>query len=202
MKKKNVGILIFDDVELLDFAGPYEVFSRTRTVKGTKSRLDDETACFNTFTFSVNNKNIIATGNVKIVPNYHLGNLPKVNILLIPGGLGTRRLLEDEKFITWLSDYCNKVQVITSVCTGSLLLAKAGILKNKKCTTHWGALDLLSSLDQSLKIIKNQKVVDDTIITSAGVSSGIDMAFYIVSKICGEIVAKDTAKYIEYKWRK
>ena len=62
MKKKNVGILIFDDVELLDFAGPYEVFSRTRTVKGTKSRLDDETACFNTFTFSVNNKNIIATG--------------------------------------------------------------------------------------------------------------------------------------------
>ena len=92
--------------------------------------------------------------------------------------------------------------MITSVCTGSLLLAKAGILKNKKCTTHWGALDLLSSLDQSLKVIKNQKVVDDKIITSAGVSSGIDMAFYIVSKICGEIVAKDTAKYIEYKWPK
>ena len=198
MKKKNVGILIFDDVELLDFTGPFEVFSRTRSIEGTKSRLDEETACFNTFTFSFNQKNISATGGVEVVPNYHIGNLPKVDILVIPGGFGTRLLLKDSKFITWLSEYCKKSIIVTSVCTGSLLLAKAGVLENKKCTTHWGAIDLLNSLDKSLKVIKNQRIVDDTVITSAGVSSGIDMAFYLVSKLCGEKIAQDTAKYIEF----
>ena len=198
MNKKNVGIFIFNDVELLDFAGPFEVFSRTRSIKGSKSRLSNQSGLFNTFTFSYYKKNIIATGGIEITPNYHIYNLPEVDILVIPGGIGTRTLLENDKFITWFSDYCSKVPILTSVCTGSLLLAKAGLLKNKKCTTHWGAIDLLDSLDESLSVIKNKRIVDDTIITSAGVSSGIDMAFYIVSKLFGENIAEDTAKYIEF----
>ena len=198
MNKKNVGILIFNDVELLDFSGPFEVFSRTRTKKGTESRLDEKSSPFNTFTFSIDGKTITVTGGMKVIPNYSFFNLPSLDIIIIPGGLGTRKLLNNEEIILWIKDLPNKVSMIASVCTGSLLLAKAGLLKNKQATTHWGAVELLHSIDKSIHIMKKNRIVEDTIITSAGVSSGIDMAFYIVSKLHGEKVAEDTAKYIEF----
>lgn len=198
MSKKNVGILLFNDVELLDFSGPFEVFSRTRTKKGTQSRLNEKFSPFNTFTFSVDGKVIIATGGIKVIPKYSFLNLPKIDIIIIPGGLGTRKLLNNEEIIFWIRELPNKVSMIASVCTGSLLLAKAGLLKNKQATTHWGAIKTLRSIDKNIDIVENKRIVDDTIITSGGVSSGIDMAFYIISKLCGEDIAEDTAKYIEF----
>tara|TARA_B100000686_G_scaffold355281_1_gene471975 strand:+ start:3396 stop:4025 length:630 start_codon:yes stop_codon:yes gene_type:complete len=198
MNKKNVGILIFDDVEVLDFSGPFEVFSRTSIKKGTQSRLDEKFSPFNTFTFSIDGKVITATGGMKVIPSYSVFNMPRIDIIIIPGGLGTRKLLNNEETILWIKDLPNKAAMIASVCTGSLLLAKAGLLRNKQATTHWSAIELLQSIDKSINIMKKNRIVEDTIITSAGVSSGIDMAFYIVSKFYGERVAQNTAKYIEF----
>lgn len=198
MKKINVGILIFDEVEVLDFAGPFEVFSRTRLLKGAESRRSDESAPFNPFTVSIDTKPLTATGGLKIIADYTFNNFPKIDILIIPGGFGTRTLLNNESLLKWIKSVSDKANITASVCTGSLLLAKAGLLEGKRATTHWGAIEALKSISKDILVITERRVVNDEIITSSGVSSGIDMAFMIVENLYGEQVASDTAKYIEF----
>ena len=198
MKKINVGILIFDEVEVLDFAGPFEVFSRTRLLKGAESRRSDESAPFNPFTVSIDTKPLTATGGLKIIADYKFNNFPKIDILIVPGGYGTRTLLNNEILLKWIKAVSDKANITASVCTGSLLLAKAGLLEGKRATTHWGAIEALKSISKDIQVITERRVVNDEIITSAGVSSGIDMAFMIVENLYGEKVASDTSKYIEF----
>ena len=198
MKKINVGILVFHEVEVLDFAGPFEVFSRTRLNSGAESRRSDESAPFNTFTVSMDNQPVIATGGLKIISDFTLKNSPNIDILVVPGGFGTRTLLNNESLLSWIKTVSGQATTTTSVCTGSLLLAKAGLLEGKRATTHWGAIEALKSISKDIQVIDNRRIVNDEIITSAGVSSGIDMAFMIVENLYGEQVASDTAKYIEF----
>ena len=198
MKKINVGILIFDEVEVLDFAGPFEVFSRTRLLKGAESRRSDDSAPFNPFTVSMDTKHLTATGGLKIIADYTFNNFPKIDILIVPGGYGTRTLLNNEILLKWIKAVSDKANITASVCTGSLLLAKAGLLEGKRATTHWGAIEALKSISKDIQVITERRVVNDEIITSAGVSSGIDMAFMIVENLYGEEVASDTSKYIEF----
>ena len=198
MKKINVGIFIFDEVEVLDFAGPFEVFSRTRLLKGAESRRSDESAPFNPFTVSIDTKPLTATGGLKIIADYTFNNFPKIDILIVPGGYGTRTLLNNEILLKWIKAVSDKANITASVCTGSLLLAKAGLLEGKRATTHWGAIEALKSISKDIRVITERRVVNDEIITSAGVSSGIDMAFMIVENLYGEQVASDTSKYIEF----
>ena len=198
MKKINVGILIFDEVEVLDFAGPFEVFSRTRLLKGAESRRSNDSAPFNPFTVSIDKKSLTATGGLKIIADYTLNNFPKIDILIVPGGYGTRTLLNNEILLKWIKAVSDKANITASVCTGSLLLAKAGLLEGKRATTHWGAIEALKSISKDIQVITERRVVNDEIITSAGVSSGIDMAFMIVENLYGEQVASDTSKYIEF----
>jgi len=198
MKKINVGILVFHEVEVLDFAGPFEVFSRTRLNSGAESRKSDESAPFNTFTVSMDNQPVIATGGLKIISDFTLKNSPNIDILIVPGGFGTRTLLNNESLLSWIKTVSGQATTTTSVCTGSLLLAKAGLLEGKRATTHWGAIEALKSISKNIQVIDNRRIVNDEIITSAGVASGIDMAFMIVENLYGEEVASDTAKYIEF----
>ena len=198
MKKINVGIFIFDEVEVLDFAGPFEVFSRTRLLKGAESRRSDDSAPFNPFTVSIDTKHLTATGGLKIIADYTFNNFPKIDILIVPGGYGTRTLLNNEILLKWIKAVSDKANITASVCTGSLLLAKAGLLEGKRATTHWGAIEALKSISKDIQVITERRVVNDEIITSAGVSSGIDMAFMIVENLYGEQVASDTSKYIEF----
>ena len=198
MKKINVGIFIFDEVEVLDFAGPFEVFSRTRLLKGAESRRSNDSAPFNPFTVSIDKKPLIATGGLKIIADYTFNNFPKIDILIVPGGYGTRTLLNNEILLKWIKAVSDKANITASVCTGSLLLAKAGLLEGKRATTHWGAIEALKSISKDIQVITERRVVNDEIITSAGVSSGIDMAFMIVENLYGEEVSSDTAKYIEF----
>ena len=198
MKKINVGIFIFDEVEVLDFAGPFEVFSRTRLLKGAESRRSNDSAPFNPFTVSIDTKPLIATGGLKIIADYTFNNFPKIDILIVPGGYGTRTLLNNEILLKWIKAVSDKANITASVCTGSLLLAKAGLLEGKRATTHWGAIEALKSISKDIHVISDRRVVNDEIITSAGVSSGIDMAFMIVENLYGEQVASDTSKYIEF----
>jgi transcriptional regulator GlxA family with amidase domain len=199
MTRQNVGILIFDNVEVLDFAGPFEVFSRTRLVPGPESRRSDESAPFHVFTVARSKAPVTATGGLVVVPHHDFEDAPRIDLLVVPGGFGTRPLLHDEETLDWIRRAASAAQQVTSVCTGSLLLGKAGLLEGRKATTHWAALDLLESLETGASVQRDLRVVDDGIITSAGVASGIDMAFYVVERLCGQDVADETARYIEYR---
>ena len=193
----NVGILIFDDVEVLDFAGPFEVFSRTRMRPGVESRRSSEGAPFNVYSVARIKEPVIATGGLEIQPRYDFTNCPPVDLLVVPGGWGTRSLLDNDDTLSWIRKVAEGGARITSVCTGSLLLAKAGLLKNKAATTHWGALETLAALDPTIQVCR-KRYVDQGIVTSAGISAGIDMALYVVGELLGPEVSEDTARYMEY----
>jgi transcriptional regulator GlxA family with amidase domain len=199
MNRQNVGILIFDNVEVLDFAGPFEVFSRTRTVPGPESRRSEDSAPFHVFTVAKSKAPVSATGGLVVIPHHDFADAPRIDLLVVPGGFGTRPLLNDEETLDWIRRSAAAARQVTSVCTGSLLLGKAGLLEGKRATTHWAALDLLESLGTGASVQRELRVVDDGVITSAGVASGIDMAFYVVERICGRHVADETAHYIEYR---
>ena len=198
MDKINAGIFIFDGVEVLDFAGPFEVFSRTRLQPGTASRRSDDTAPFEVFTIAATREVVRATGGLSVLPQHDFASAPRVDLLVIPGGFGTRALLEDTPTLDWIRRTAGAARTVTSVCTGSLLLARAGLLAGRRATTHWGAYDLLAGLDPTVTVEREARVVTDGIVSSAGVAAGIDMAFAVVESICGRAVADETAKYIEY----
>jgi len=190
---KNIGILIFDDVEILDFAGPYEVFSVTGKREGK--------GYFNVFT--VSEKEVVKTANgLKVIPDYNLTNHPNIEILVVPGGLGARTEIKNEVVLKWVKDVSKVSEYILSVCTGSLILAKAGLLEKLEATTHYTCYDLLQELDATLKLKKERFVDNGKIITSAGVSAGIDASMYIIEKIHGRDVSEETAKHIEYPYYK
>jgi transcriptional regulator GlxA family with amidase domain len=202
MQKQTVGIFVFDGVEVLDFAGPFEVFSRTRLVPGAAARRTDESAPFEVFAIAAETHAVTATGGLKVTATYTWREAPPIDILVIPGGFGTRALLDDEATQTWIRNAAQRARQVTSVCTGALLLAKAGLLANRHATTHRAAHDLLASLDPSVTVNREARVVHDGVISSAGVSAGIDMAFEVVEMICGSAVADETANYIEYDRRR
>ncbi len=183
-----------------DFAGPYEVFSRTRLEPGTESRRDDASAPFHVFTVARSRHPIRAVGGLQVTPDHAFADAPPIDLLVVPGGFGTRSLLADVAVLEWIRSVSAAARLTTSVCTGSLLLAAAGLLAGKRATTHWAALDLLAE-NEAVEVERATRWVDDGIVTSAGVAAGIDMAFYVVEKLCGREVADETARYIEYPRR-
>ena len=191
MNKWSVGIFLFNEVEVLDFAGPFEVFSVTEV---------NEEKTFTVYTVSENGEMITARNGLKVQPDYSIENLPPVDILIIPGGLGAREYeIKNEIVIKWIRQQMKEVKLMTSVCTGALLLAKAGLLEGLKATTHWASIEKFKNEFQNVEVIENVKFVDEGhIITSAGISAGINMAFHIVKNLLGVHVAEDTAKRMEY----
>ncbi|WP_420974543.1 DJ-1/PfpI family protein [Bacillus thuringiensis] len=191
MNKWSVGIFLFNEVEVLDFAGPFEVFSVTEV---------NEEKPFTVYTVSENGEMITARNGLKVQPDYSIENLPPVDILIIPGGLGARKYeIKNEIVIKWIRQQMKEVKLMTSVCTGALLLAKAGLLEGLKATTHWASIEKFKNEFQNVEVIENVKFVDEGhIITSAGISAGINMAFHIVKNLLGVQVAEDTAKRMEY----
>ncbi len=198
MEKKKIGIFIFDEVEILDFAGPFEVFASTKIVeKKTTNKSDISLSPFRVFTISERKKKIKTTGGLKIFSDYNIKDHPSLDILLIPGGIGTRPLLKNQIVLDWIKENKN-IDLLCTVCTGSLLLAKAGLLKNRAATTHWLAFDILKKISPTTKIMKKKRFVYDKFFTSAGVSAGIDLSLKVVEKFYGRKVAKKTAKYMDY----
>ena len=196
---RSVGILIFDDVEVLDFAGPFEVFSRTRLEPGLESRRSEASAPFTVFTVAERAGAIRATGGLTVTPAYDFASAPIIDLLVVPGGWGTRPLLKHAPVTDWIREMSARAGLVTSVCSGALLLAEAGLLKGKRATTHWGALDALAAIDLSIRVEPAARVVKDGVITSAGISAGIDMALDVVEMLHGAAVADDTARYMEYR---
>ena len=202
MRAWNTAILVFDGVEVLDFAGPFEVFSRTRLVPGLEARRTDDSAPFRVFTVAPEQREVVATGGLRLSASFTYEDAPPVELLVVPGGFGTRRLVEHAGTLDWIRRVAADAELVTSVCTGAVVLARAGLLRGKRATTHHQSYDWLASVDPSVTIERGVRFVDDGIMSSAGVSAGIDMAFAVVEKHCGREVAEDTARYIEYRWER
>jgi transcriptional regulator GlxA family with amidase domain len=196
MNPRRVGILVFAEVEVLDFCGPFEVFSVTR-LDEDRRRLDKSP--YEVVIIAENPGVVVATGGLKIFPDHRLEDCPPLDVLVVPGGWGTRREMNNDRLIDWLAERAREVTTLTSVCTGSLLLAKAGLLNGKGATTHWRVLEEMRRLFPAVDVIDDQHVVDEgDVITSAGISAGIDMALRVVARHHGESVARTTARYMEY----
>lgn len=191
INKWSVGIFLFNEVEVLDFAGPFEVFSVTEA---------DEKKPFTVYTVSQNGEMITARNGLKVKPDYSIEDLPPVDILIIPGGKGVRENeVKNDIIINWVRQQMKEVKLMTSICTGALLLAKAGLLENLKATTHCASIQTFKKDFPNVEVMENVKFVDEGhIITSAGISAGINMSFYIVKNLLGVEVAEETAKSMEY----
>lgn len=194
----SVGIYLFDEVEVLDFAGPFEVFS---TASRLKLRLKpDSPKPFDVFTIADIKRAIIARGGLMLHPHFDITNHPAVNLLIIPGGIITGEL-HRENIIGWVSQTARTASITASVCTGAFLLGKAGLLHGKTATTHWEDIPDLQDMFPDIDVRTETRWVDTgQIITSAGISAGIDMSLHLVARIESEDLALRTARQMEYDW--
>jgi transcriptional regulator GlxA family with amidase domain len=196
VNRKQVGILIFENVEVLDFCGPFEVFSVTRL---DEEKRRDEPSPFNVFLVAKTTKPVVTTGAMKVLPDYDLDHCPPLDILLVPGGWGTRKEMNNERLLQWIKNRAKQVEILASVCTGSLVLGKAGLLDGKRATTHWRSLDWMQELFPNVTVEKHLHFVEDgNLFISAGISAGIDMSLKVVARYCGEAVTRAAAKQMEY----
>lgn len=196
MDRKRVGILIFPNVEVLDFCGPYEVFSVTRL---NNERRREEPSPFEVILVAQDAGPVVASGGLRVIPDGTLDNCPALDILLVPGGWGTRREIHNAPLMRWIAERGGQVETLTSVCTGSMLLGHAGLLDGRRATTHWAALDWMRETFPSVTVEDQLHVVQDGhVLTSAGISAGIDLALHVVARYYGEAIARATARYMEY----
>jgi transcriptional regulator GlxA family with amidase domain len=196
MTRRTVGILVFPEVEVLDFCGPFEVFSVTRL---DEDRRREESSPYDVVLVAEEKEPIVATGGLKVIPDHTLDDCPPLDILVVPGGWGTRREMNNDRLITWLTERARQTTMLTSVCTGSLLLGKSGLLDSKRATTHWLVLEEMRKLFPAVNVIDDEHVVDEgNVITSAGISAGIDMALRVVARHHGEAAARATSRFMEY----
>ena len=189
--KRNVAILIFDAVEVLDFAGPFEVFG----VAGEMSE-----GAFNVFTVAESPGTIRASHGLKLAASHTLESCPAPHVLVIPGGYGTRALLLRPGLLEWVQVKARSAEVVMSVCTGALVLARCGLLDGLRVTTHHGCLDLLRELAPAATVDPSARYHDNgKILTAAGISAGLDCSLHVVRRLLGAEVAVATARYMEYR---
>jgi transcriptional regulator GlxA family with amidase domain len=198
MQRKKVGIVLFNDVEVLDFAGPFEVFSAVRL---DEDRRREEPSPFEVVLIAEGPGAVRASGGLHLLPDFDLDTCPPLDILLVPGGWGTRTLVDNPRLVNWIRERSAPAEVVASVCTGSFLLAKAGLLDGIEATTHWKSLDRMEMTFPTVKVNRDARVVDrGKIVTSAGIAAGLDLALRLVSRYHGEGVARATARQMEYPY--
>ncbi|MBW0104619.1 DJ-1/PfpI family protein [Pseudonocardia sp. KRD291] len=187
----HIGIVLFDDVEELDAIGPWEVLAFW-----AKHWPQDgyEISCL-----SRTGGPVRCAKGLTVQAHHSFADAPELQVLLHPGGAGTRPQLEDTDHLDWVRRQRAQVPLMTSVCTGSLVFAAAGLLAGRSATTHWGSLETLASLDPSIEVRPAERFVDHgDVITAAGVSAGIDMALYLVARLAGADRAREVRRGIQY----
>ncbi len=196
---KSVAIVLFDQVEVLDFAGPFEVFSITG-----RRQLGEP---FEVFTVAETSP-ITARNRLVVTPTYTFDNCPASDLILVPGGggfhpdgtpFGSRKEMNNGVMLNWVRERAQGAELVLSVCTGALILGKASLLDNLEVTTHFLAMDTLQSVSPAIRVAPDKRWTDNgRIITSAGVSAGIDMSLHVVARLQGEDVAAEAARYMQY----
>lgn len=189
---RTVGILLFDEVEVLDFAGPFEVFS----VCGRRHQLD----LFRVVTVSERGQPIAARNGLLVMPTHSFTSCPALDVVLVPGGFGTRREMKNPVVLEWVRGVAERAEQVLSVCTGSLVLGSAGLLDGLHATTHFLAFDELRAVAPRSTIHEGARYVDNgRFVCSAGVSAGVDMSLHVIRRMHGDDLARETARYMEYE---
>ena len=198
MKRKPVGIILFEDIEVLDFCGPFEVFSATR-VNEEKRR--EEPSPFEVLLVAERPGAVTTTGGMMVLPHYTFEKCPRLEIVVSPGGWGTRNELKNPIMLDWLRARAAEAETVAAVCTGSMLLGFAGLLDGLHATTHWRSLDWMRDSLPSVTVEYGKHFVEDgRVFTSAGISAGIDMSLKVVAHHFGEGTARATARHMEYPY--
>jgi len=189
--KRTVAILVFDEVEVLDFAGPFEVFAVT-------DELGDY-QLFRVLTVAPEKRPIRARNGLGVVPDHGITDCPPPDLLIVPGGFGTRALLKDQRVLDWIRSCNATAEIVASVCTGAVVLGRAGLLDGLQATTHHECFGLLRENAPRATVIETDRFVDNgRILTAAGISAGIDMSLHLVKRLHGAVIAQKTARYMEY----
>ncbi|WP_407343862.1 DJ-1/PfpI family protein [Pengzhenrongella phosphoraccumulans] len=187
----RVGIFVFDDAEELDVVGPYEVLTAWAALSDLRPEV---------LTFSSDGAGVRLAKGLRIVPDRAAYDIGPLHVVVYPGGRGTRAMVKDPVHLDWVRGLRTEVPLMTSVCTGALVLAAAGLLAGRPATTHWGAFDELAEIDPSVLPDTEARFVDDgDVITSAGVSAGIDMALHLVARLDNRTVAAQVRRAIQYE---
>ncbi len=188
---RQIGILLFPDAEELDAVGPWEVLSYwTRGFPADGWQV---------FSFSADGKPVTCAKGLTIVPHHALADMPAPDVLLYPGRQGVRPHLDDARHLEWVRAMRRSVPLMTSVCSGSLVYAAAGLLAGRPATSYWASLDRLKELDATIDVRSEERFVDDgDVITSAGVSAGIDMALHLVARLASPERAREVRRGIQY----
>lgn len=188
--RRNVAVLIYDGVELLDFAGPTEVF----TAAGDFS-------AFRVYTVAATHQPVLSQGVVKVTPDYAIADAPLPDILVLPGG-NSGVVLRNAAVMAWVDKVMKRNTTLSmSVCTGAFILAQLGLLDGKAATTHWGSLQALRDDYPKISVKSDVRFVDSgRVVTTAGVSAGIDGALHVVQRLLGDEAARDTARYMQYDY--
>lgn len=191
----NVGIFLFNAIELLDFAGPYEVFSVTAELNNGQ--------LFKVFTVSEDGAAVKSVNGLTIVPDFSFENHPPIDILIIPGGVGTKDGMKQKAVLEWVRKTCESSQITMTVCSGARILGALGILDQLEATTHHEVIEHLKEISPKTHISQDKRFTDNgKIMTSGGISAGIDLSLHIVKKLHGEATMNETIKYMEYgDWR-
>ena len=191
----NIGIYIYNQAEVLDFSGSFEVFS-------TAKRISKDSNIFNVFMISETGNAVSARGNYVVSPHFGFQDHPSIDLLLIVGGVHEQEM-KKKAVLNWIKTQSKTAKLTASVCTGVFLLAEAGVLSNQTVTTHWEDIPDLRKKYPNLNVIENKRWVDEgTIITSSGISAGIDMCLYLISKTQNMKLAEKTARQMEFIWTK
>lgn len=189
----KIGIYIYDEAEVLDFAGPYEVFS-------TASRIFDGDSKFQVFLIGETGNMVTARAGFKVQPDYGFHDCPVLDVLIVAGGVHDSEMTK-ATVITWLAQQSSTTTLVASVCTGVFLLAQAGIVDGCQVTTHWQDVADLRMRFPQLTVVENLRWLDQgRVITSGGISAGIDMSLHMLRRLSGLGVARSTAKQMEFSW--
>ena len=198
MDRKRVGIVLFGDIEVLDFAGPFEVFSVTRL---HEEKRREEPSPFEVVLVAEDAGPVTTAGGMRVLPHHTFANCPHLDLVVCPGGWGTRKESTNAVMLDWLRERAAEAETLTAVCTGSMLLGFAGLLDGLHATTHWRSLDWMRDSFPSVTVeYEKHFVVDGRVFTSAGISAGIDMSLKVVQQYFGEGIARATARHMEYPY--
>lgn len=194
MRKRNVAILIYDGVEVLDFAGPFEVFA-------VASEMHDH-ALFNVEMVAAENRPYIAVNGLKVLPNRLMESPAAVDVLVVPGGAGSRTAMNDPVLLDWIRRTAPAAEVVLSICSGARFLAALNMLDGLEVATHHQVYPHLAELAPAARLRPGVRYVDaGHVVTTGGISAGIDGSFHLVARLAGGEAAKETAAYMEYDWK-
>lgn len=195
VRKMNVGIYIYNDAEVLDFSGPFEVFT-------TASRVSEGDEPFKVFLVGQSGGTVTARAGYRVIPDFGFHNHPEIDVLIVVGGDHSDEINKPD-VIEWISVQSKKSKIVASVCTGAFLLAKAEVLQTETVTTHWDDIADLRGMFPTLRVVEGVRWVDEgELITSGGISAGIDMSLHLVGKLHNTALAEKTARQMEFSWTK